>query len=49
MIELSNLPTETLQLWLSNHQTCLEAGMRIGEIDRHKAQRISLEIIRRSR
>lgn len=46
---MKELSTEAMREWLAKHRAAIAAGVRVGEIDRNKAQRFSLEIFRRER
>jgi len=44
---MSELSTKSIQAWLDRHRVAIAAGVNVGEIDRRKAQRFELELIRR--
>lgn len=44
-----DLSTESIERWLRNHRLAITAGFNVGQIDRDKAQKFELELIRRSR
>ncbi|WP_165607002.1 hypothetical protein [Mycolicibacter kumamotonensis] len=44
---MSELSTASIQTWLDRHRVAIAAGVNVGEIDRRKAQRFELELIRR--
>lgn len=47
MSRLDNISTESLKRWLANHRLAIELGMNVGQLDRDKAQRFTVEIHRR--
>lgn len=40
--------TVAIRNWLDNHQLAIQAGMNVGQLDRDKAHKFRLELIRRS-
>lgn len=43
------MTTAAIRNWLDNHQLAIEMGMNVGQLDRDKAHRLRLELIRRRR
>lgn len=43
----TELGTDAIQQWLSNHRLAIELGMNVGQLDRDKAQALRIELSRR--
>lgn len=46
-MKLDKITNESLRTWLRNHQSAVDMGYNVGQIDRNKAQTFRLELIRR--
>lgn len=45
--DIATLSTSAIEAWLTAHRAAIAAGVNIGEIDRCKAHKFEVELIRR--
>ncbi|AEJ92258.1 hypothetical protein OPTIMUS_217 [Mycobacterium phage Optimus] len=47
-IVAKELSADQLRAWLDNHQSAIDAGLNVGQIQRDKAQAFTVELARRT-
>lgn len=46
-MDITSLPTSSLQSFLASRRECIAAGVNVGEIDRRRMRAAQLELLRR--